>query len=73
MSQVYEFNVEMTCGGCSGAVERVLGKLGDKVENVQIDLENKKVFVTSSQLNAAELLESIKKTGKTTSYVGLKN
>jgi len=73
MSQVYEFNVEMTCGGCSGAVERVLGKLGDKVENVQIDLENKKVFVTSSQLNADELLESIKKTGKTTSYVGLKN
>lgn len=26
--QTYEFNVEMTCGGCSGAVEKVLGKLG---------------------------------------------
>lgn len=25
-NQVYEFDVEMTCGGCSGAVERVLGK-----------------------------------------------
>ncbi|KAJ8606798.1 hypothetical protein MRB53_040724 [Persea americana] len=23
----YEFNVKMTCGGCSGAVERVLKKL----------------------------------------------
>lgn len=26
--QVHEFSVEMTCGGCSGAVEKVLGKLG---------------------------------------------
>lgn len=43
----------------------------DKVENVRIDLENKKVYVTSSQLNANELLESIKKTGKEASYVGL--
>ena len=23
----YKFNVTMTCGGCSGAVERVLSKL----------------------------------------------
>jgi copper chaperone len=23
----YKFNVQMTCGGCSGAVERVLKKL----------------------------------------------
>lgn len=26
--QIHEFKVEMTCTGCSGAVERVLGKLG---------------------------------------------
>ena len=119
--KVHEFKVEMTCGGCSGAVERVLGKLGgkfhfnhisppaqsavvspttnsiclscyliksnwllpyhsmrlfpfaDKVENVEIDLENKKVFVTSSQLNANQLLESIQKTGKETTYIGLKS
>jgi len=25
---VHEFKVEMTCGGCASAVERVLGKLG---------------------------------------------
>ena len=24
---LYKFNVSMSCGGCSGAVERVLGKL----------------------------------------------
>ncbi|EAT45611.1 AAEL003136-PA [Aedes aegypti] len=67
----HEFKVEMTCTGCSGAVERVLGKLKEKVEKVDIDLENKKVFVTST-LSSDELLETIKKTGKETSYIGLK-
>ncbi|XP_037936483.1 copper transport protein ATOX1 [Teleopsis dalmanni] len=68
---VHEFKVEMTCSGCSGAVERVLGKLGDKVEKVSIDLDEKTVLVTSN-LSADELLEVIKKTGKTTTYVGVK-
>lgn len=107
----------MTCGGCSGAVEKVLGKLGgeyflrcdiwmiaiigwfetatesketrvthplrtelkvvvffsDKVQNVQIDLDAKKVFVTSAELSADELLEKIQKTGKQTTYVGFKS
>lgn len=91
----------MTCGGCSGAVEKILGKLGgecrfyvkcqwkkkqqqkwanalsflfvDKVQNVQIDLDAKKVFVTSSELTADELLEKIQKSGKQTTYVGVKN
>lgn len=45
----------------------------DKVQNVRIDLDNKKVFVTSSELNADQLLEVIKKTGKTTTYVGVAN
>lgn len=27
MSHAYDFNITMTCGGCSGAVERVLKKL----------------------------------------------
>ncbi|XP_058461732.1 copper transport protein ATOX1 [Malaya genurostris] len=67
----HEFKVEMTCTGCSGAVERVLGKLKDKVEKVDIDLDNKKVFVTST-LSSNELLETIKKTGKETNYVGVK-
>lgn len=29
--QIHEFSVEMTCSGCSGAVEKVLGKLGGKL------------------------------------------
>ncbi|TMW50496.1 hypothetical protein DOY81_004424, partial [Sarcophaga bullata] len=68
---VHEFKVEMTCSGCSGAVERVLGKLGDKVEKVSIDLDEKTVLVTSN-LPGEELLEVIKKTGKSTQYVGVK-
>lgn len=27
MSHTYEFNITMSCGGCSGAVDRVLKKL----------------------------------------------
>lgn len=45
----------------------------DKVQNVRIDLDNKRVYVTSAELNADQLLEQIKKTGKTTSYNGLAN
>lgn len=41
-----------------------------KVQDVRIDLDNKKVYVTSAELSANDLLECIKKTGKTTSYIG---
>nr|CAD2160549.1 unnamed protein product [Meloidogyne enterolobii] len=27
---IHKFHVEMTCSGCSGQVQRVLGKLGTK-------------------------------------------
>ncbi|CAH1100549.1 unnamed protein product [Psylliodes chrysocephalus] len=64
MSKVYEFNVKMTCDGCSGAVDRVLGKLkGKGVDEVIISLEEQNVKVKSS-LSAEEILEIIKKTGK---------
>lgn len=69
-SQTHVFNVEMTCEGCSGAVERVLNRLkGQGVENVLISLPDQKVSVTST-LSADQLLEVIKKTGKKTTYVG---
>ena len=32
----YKFNITMTCGGCSGAVERVLKKLEGKLTLVCI-------------------------------------
>ncbi|XP_074649725.1 copper transport protein ATOX1-like [Tubulanus polymorphus] len=63
----HEFSVEMTCEGCSGAVERVLRKKG--IETFQIDLENKKVFV-ETDLSSDEILEIIKKTGKATTFIG---
>lgn len=42
------------------------------MSNVDIDLEKHKVFVTST-LTSDQLLETLKKTGKSVSYVGLKN
>ncbi|XP_077983620.1 copper transport protein ATOX1-like [Glandiceps talaboti] len=71
MATKHEFNVEMTCEGCSGAVTRVLNKQGDKVTDFQIDLPAKKVFIQST-LSSDELLEILKKTGKATTYVGTK-
>ncbi|XP_015509663.1 copper transport protein ATOX1 [Neodiprion virginianus] len=69
-SQVHEFNVEMTCSGCSGAVERVLGNKAG-IENVKIDLPGKKVFVTTP-LSSDEILGYLKKTGKSCTYLGTK-
>ncbi|XP_028140739.1 uncharacterized protein LOC114334833 [Diabrotica virgifera virgifera] len=64
MSQIHEFNVKMTCGGCSGAVERALNKhVGKGVEEVSISLESQSVKVKST-LPANDVLEIIKKTGK---------
>jgi copper chaperone len=37
----------MSCGGCSGAVERILNK-AEGVESFDIDLEAKKVTVRGS-------------------------
>ncbi|KAI1724342.1 heavy-metal-associated domain-containing protein [Ditylenchus destructor] len=66
MSNKYTFGVEMTCEGCSNAVKRVLGRLGDKVSKVDIDLENKLVNV-ETELSKEEIYETLKKTGKTVS------
>lgn len=67
-SQVYEFNVEMTCEGCSTAVQNVLNKK-EGVTDVNIDLQGKKVYVTST-LSSDEVLQVIKKTGKACEFVG---
>ncbi|OXU22371.1 hypothetical protein TSAR_007729 [Trichomalopsis sarcophagae] len=67
--QIYEYNVDMTCEGCSNAVNRVLGKI-PAITEVKIDLPAKKVFVTTN-LDQNEVLESIKKTGKACSFVGV--
>ncbi|KAJ5494759.1 Heavy metal-associated domain HMA [Penicillium fimorum] len=60
----YKFNVTMTCGGCSGAVERVLKKL-EGVKTFDVSLETQAVNVTTeSTLSYDAVLEKIKKTGK---------
>lgn len=40
------------------------------IDKVNIDLPGKKVFVTSS-LSSEEILESLKKTGKAVTFVGV--
>lgn len=67
-AQVHEFNVEMTCEGCSNAVQNVLRKKAG-IDDIKIDLSGKKVFVTTA-LDSDEVLETIKKTGKTCEFLG---
>ena len=43
-----QFNVGMTCGGCSGAVTRILSKI-EGVVNVSADVETKKVVVSCEE------------------------
>ncbi|KIX95331.1 uncharacterized protein Z520_08848 [Fonsecaea multimorphosa CBS 102226] len=60
----YKFNVTMTCGGCSGAVERVLKKL-DGVKDYKVSLDTQTADVTTEDSVSYEtVLEKIKKTGK---------
>ncbi|KAE8136151.1 heavy metal-associated domain-containing protein [Aspergillus pseudotamarii] len=61
----YKFNITMSCGGCSGAVERVLKKLeGVKSFNVSLDSQTATV-VTEPSVPYERVLDTIKKTGKT--------
>ncbi|KAJ9636627.1 uncharacterized protein PV06_10123 [Exophiala oligosperma] len=61
----YKFNVTMTCGGCSGAIERVLKKLdGVKEYNVSLDTQTADI-TTADSVSYETVLEKIKKTGKT--------
>ncbi|RAL13589.1 copper metallochaperone ATX1 [Aspergillus homomorphus CBS 101889] len=60
----YKFEVTMSCGGCSGAVERVLKKLeGVKSFDVRLDTQTATV-VTDPSVSYETVLETIKKTGK---------
>ncbi|KAI1766472.1 hypothetical protein GGR53DRAFT_486220 [Hypoxylon sp. FL1150] len=60
----YKFNVSMSCGGCSGAVNRVLGKL-EGVKNYEVSLEKQEALVVAEPgLDYETVLKTIKKTGK---------
>ncbi|KAI9756240.1 MAG: Cytosolic copper metallochaperone [Lichina confinis] len=62
----YKFDIAMSCGGCSGAVERVLKKL-DGVKSYEVSLEKQTADVVTNDdtLDYDTVLQTIKKTGKT--------
>jgi copper chaperone len=64
MSHTYEFNVSMSCGGCSGAVDRAIKKL-DGVDSHEVSLDTQTAKVVSSSLEFQTVYEKIAKTGKT--------
>lgn len=60
----YQYNVSMSCSGCSNSVSKVLERLEPAVSKVDISLEDQTVDVFTS-LPYETILEKIKKTGKT--------
>ena len=63
MASKVEYNVGMTCDGCSGAVTRILTKI-EGVEKVDCDIPNKLVTVTGTNLDKDLMLEKLQKWGK---------
>ncbi|KAG1878054.1 hypothetical protein DFJ58DRAFT_753866 [Suillus subalutaceus] len=61
----YQLNVKMTCGGCSGAVTRVLTKAQQEgsVSSFDVNLETQLVNV-QGPIEEEVLVEKIRKTGK---------
>ncbi|KAK4655836.1 Cytosolic copper metallochaperone [Podospora pseudocomata] len=60
----YHFNIVMSCGGCSGAVDRVLKKLeGVKSYTVSLETQTATVIAEDS-LPYEKVLKTIAKTGK---------
>ncbi|MQL10585.1 heavy-metal-associated domain-containing protein, partial [Escherichia coli] len=58
--------VGMSCQGCVGAVNRVLGKL-EGVESFDIDLKEQKVTVKGN-VEPETVLQTVSKTGKKTAF-----
>ncbi|KAK5651042.1 hypothetical protein OQA88_1064 [Cercophora sp. LCS_1] len=64
VEHTYKFNVSMSCGGCSGAVDRVLKKL-DGVKSYEVSLESQTATVIAGEgLPYDKVLKTIAKTGK---------
>ncbi|KAH6663389.1 heavy-metal-associated domain-containing protein [Halenospora varia] len=60
----YKFDVTMSCGGCSGAVTRVLTKL-DGVKSFDVSLDTQTATVVAApELTYEKVLQTIQKTGK---------
>uniref|UniRef100_A0AAX7TAJ5 Copper transport protein ATOX1 n=1 Tax=Astatotilapia calliptera TaxID=8154 RepID=A0AAX7TAJ5_ASTCA len=65
----HEFEVAMTCEGCSGAVTRILNKMGDV--KFEIDLPKKLVWIESDK-DVDVLMTALQKSGKEVKYNGTK-
>ncbi|CBY10148.1 unnamed protein product [Oikopleura dioica] len=65
---VHIYNVAMTCGGCSGAVTRILTKQLGEGEKFDVNLEAKTVKVQTAR-SADEMKDIIAKCGKATTFV----
>ncbi|CAH8358527.1 unnamed protein product [Eruca vesicaria subsp. sativa] len=66
MSQTVVLKVGMSCQGCVGAVNRVLGKM-EGVESFDIDIKEQKVTV-KGKVDPEAVFQTVSKTGKKTSY-----
>ncbi|KLO14867.1 hypothetical protein SCHPADRAFT_289055 [Schizopora paradoxa] len=65
-AHLYRYKVQMTCGGCSGAVERALKKAttdGVGIDQYKVDLTSQTVLV-EGPVSQADLTAKISKTGK---------
>jgi copper chaperone len=62
----YEFKINMSCGGCSGAVTRVLTKLqADGVDKFEVSLADQNAIVyADKKLPYKTVLAKIQNTGK---------
>ncbi|KAH0534064.1 hypothetical protein FGG08_007330 [Glutinoglossum americanum] len=59
----YKFNIVMSCGGCSGAIDRVLKRL-DGVTRYEVSLKDQTADVYTESLDYETVLKTIRKTGK---------
>ncbi|KAL3323802.1 hypothetical protein AABB24_038124, partial [Solanum stoloniferum] len=66
MSQTVVLKVGMSCQGCVGAVNRVLGKM-EGVESFDIDIKEQKVTVNGN-VEPEAVFQTVSKTGKKTSF-----
>ncbi|MCD7455361.1 hypothetical protein HAX54_027977 [Datura stramonium] len=66
MSQTVVLKVGMSCQGCVGAVNRVLGKM-EGVESFDIDIKEQKVTVKGN-VEPQAVFQTVSKTGKKTSF-----
>ncbi|GMM40359.1 hypothetical protein FOG51_02416 [Hanseniaspora uvarum] len=61
------YNVKMTCGGCSNAINRIITKNKDKllINDYNISLESQEVAIDHDEkISDDEILTVLKKSGK---------